>query len=148
MASDDRWGAAVNAAIDAAVSDVLTHVHVMELSTIGKHGLLNTRPMNGVWLPDVHQVILTTPVAYPAKAFNVRRDSRVAVFCSDLTGSGLEGRPTVLIQGTGTALDVVTARRTRPSSGEPRSGSHIHPRNGSWTLGTRSGWSGSSGDWS
>jgi hypothetical protein len=42
---------------------------------------------------------LTTPVAFPQKAFNVRRDHRVALLYSDPTGSGLTDPPTVLIQG-------------------------------------------------
>ncbi|WP_216215615.1 pyridoxamine 5'-phosphate oxidase family protein [Amycolatopsis aidingensis] len=93
--------------IDAEVSAVLAEVKVLELSTITRDGGLNTRPMSSVWFPQARQIVLTTPVAYPQKAWNVRRDSRVSLLYSDFTGSGLAGGPAVLVQGTATVPEGV-----------------------------------------
>ncbi|GAB3477013.1 pyridoxamine 5'-phosphate oxidase family protein [Amycolatopsis cihanbeyliensis] len=93
--------------IDAEISAVLAEVKVLELSTITRDGGLNTRPMSSVWFPETRQIVLTTPVAYPQKAMNVRRDGRVALLYSDFAGSGLAGAPAVLVQGTATVPEGV-----------------------------------------
>lgn len=63
--------------------------------------------MSGAWVPELGQVIITTTLATPQKAYDIRRDGRVALLYSDFTGSGLGERGAVLVQGTATAPDVV-----------------------------------------
>jgi Pyridoxamine 5'-phosphate oxidase len=89
--------------IDGQVSEVLERTMVVEFATITPKGALSTRPVGAVWLPERNQIVLTTPVAYPQKVFNIRRDSRVALLYSDPTGSGLTDPPAVLVQGHATA---------------------------------------------
>ena len=93
--------------IDGQVSEVLERTMVVEFATITPKGALSTRPLGAVWLPERDQIVLTTPIAYPQKAFNVRHDSRVALLYSDPTGSGLTDPPAVLIQGRATAPHTV-----------------------------------------
>jgi general stress protein 26 len=93
--------------LDVNVLEVLAKTRVLELTTLTKTGGLNTRPMSGMWLPDRGQIVLTTPVAYPHKVLNIRRDGRVALLYSDFTGSGLSEVPAVLVQGMATAPEIV-----------------------------------------
>lgn len=87
---------------------MFAHARVVELATLAKDGTPSLHPMGAVWLPDRGQLMLTTPVAFPHKAFNIRRDGRVALLYSDPTASGLpDGSPAILVQGTATAPDVV-----------------------------------------
>jgi len=51
---------------------------------------------------DPFRIRLTTSIALPRKALNVRRDPRVALLFSDPTGSGRTDLPQVLVQGTAT----------------------------------------------
>ncbi|ONI79226.1 hypothetical protein ALI144C_25680 [Actinosynnema sp. ALI-1.44] len=85
--------------IDSRVSEVLSKVRVVELATIGKDGSPQVRPMSAIWVPGKDHIVLTTPLAFPQKVFNIRRDGRVSLFYSDLTGSGLDGGTAVLVQG-------------------------------------------------
>jgi hypothetical protein len=41
--------------------------------------------------------VITTSIGLPHKAYNVRRNPRVALLYSDPTGSGLDSRPEVLV---------------------------------------------------
>jgi hypothetical protein len=50
---------------------------------------------------------LTTSLGFPQKAFNVRRDGRVALLFSDPTGSGLDTPDQVLVTGTATCPDEI-----------------------------------------
>ena len=56
--------------------------------------------------------MLTTPISLPQKAFNIRRDPRVSLLFSDLTASGLQSPPAVLVQGEAEAPDEI---RTSPN---------------------------------
>ncbi|MCE7012000.1 pyridoxamine 5'-phosphate oxidase family protein [Kibdelosporangium philippinense] len=89
--------------IDSRVSEVLSSSRVAELTTIGKDGYPQTRPMAAIWVPDKQHVVLTTPPAFPQKVFNIRRDGRVALLYSDMTGTGLDSNTAVLVQGTASA---------------------------------------------
>jgi hypothetical protein len=51
--------------------------------------------------------VITTSVGLPQKAYNVRRNPKVALLFSDPTGSGLSGQPQVLVQGVATCPDTV-----------------------------------------
>ena len=51
--------------------------------------------------------LVTTSIALPQKAYNIRRDGRVAMLFSEPTASGLMGAPEVLVQGTATCPDEI-----------------------------------------
>lgn len=89
--------------VDSRVSEVLSSVRVVELATIGKDGRPQAYPMSAIWVPDKQHIVLTTPPAFPQKVFNIRRDGRVALLYSDMSGSGLDGTTAVLVQGTANA---------------------------------------------
>ncbi|MER7013289.1 pyridoxamine 5'-phosphate oxidase family protein [Saccharopolyspora sp. NPDC000359] len=93
--------------IDSDVLEVLSEVRVAELGTIARDGGPNVRPMAATWIADIGQIALTTTLAFPQKALNIRREGRVSVLYSDFTGSGLPREDAVLVQGTATAPDVV-----------------------------------------
>lgn len=86
---------------------VLSRVLVCELTTLARGGAPRTWPALPLLLPERDQVLLTTTIGFPVKAANIRREPRVALLYSDLTGSGLTGAPTVLVQGLATVSDDV-----------------------------------------
>ncbi|WP_433384279.1 pyridoxamine 5'-phosphate oxidase family protein [Actinoplanes sp. CA-142083] len=77
-----------------------------ELATIGKDGTAMAWPTSGLTRPD-GTFLLTTSIAYPQKAYNIRRDSRVALLFSDPTASGLDRPEQILVQGKATCSDEV-----------------------------------------
>lgn len=78
-----------------------------ELSTLAKDGTPVTWPVSARLHPD-GTFTLTTSLGFPQKAFNIRRDGRVALLFSDPTGSGLDAPPQVLVHGTATCPDEIT----------------------------------------
>ncbi|MBM2614112.1 pyridoxamine 5'-phosphate oxidase family protein [Actinoplanes sp. LDG1-06] len=98
-----------------------------ELLTVSRDGTPIAWPTIGIRRPD-GTFLISTSIGLPQKAFNVRRDGRVAVLFSDPTASGLDAPEQVLMQGTATCPDeLVTTpgpwadlwlriRRLQPSS--------------------------------
>jgi hypothetical protein len=82
---------------------------VCELATVNRDGTPATRPVCALWEAGRNRFVLATPVAFPQKAFNVRRDPRAALLFSDFSGCSLgAGAAAVLVQGTASAPDEVT----------------------------------------
>jgi hypothetical protein len=80
-----------------------------ELVTVTSSGTPIAWPTVFEYRPDDGTFVITTSIALPQKALNVRRDPRVALLLSDPTGSGLTTPPQVLVQGTATCpADIVT----------------------------------------
>lgn len=97
------------ASLPQSVRDVFGAFRVCEMSTLAKDGTPVTWPV-ATLLGDDGRFLLTTSIAMPYKAFNVRRNPRVSLLFSDPTASGLTNPPTVLVQGDATAPDrIVTA---------------------------------------
>lgn len=82
-----------------------------ELATMTKSGLPITWPAVAWHDRDNGQLVLTTSIGVPRKAFNIRRDPRVALLFSDPTGSGRDDLPQILVQGTARCPDEI---RTSP----------------------------------
>ena len=80
-------------------------------------------PTATLYRPD-GTFLITTSIALPQKAYNIRRDGRVAMLFSEPTASGLVGAPQVLVQGTATCPDeiVTDVLRTRSTGGGCTSG--------------------------
>ena len=72
-----------------------------EFATLGRDGTPIAWPTSGIRTPD-GGFLLTTSLGYPQKAFNVRRDARVALLFSDPTASGLTGPRQILVRGVAT----------------------------------------------
>lgn len=71
-----------------------------ELATLTRSGLPMAWPTAPLVDERTGTITVTTSIALPQKAFNVRRDPRVAVLFSDPTGSGRRDLPQVLVRGT------------------------------------------------
>jgi hypothetical protein len=77
-----------------------------EFVTLGRDGMPMAWPTAGIVCGD-GTFLLTTSLGYPQKAFNVRRDARVALLFSDPTASGLEQAEQILVRGEAVCPDEV-----------------------------------------
>lgn len=99
----------------AAPSDLRTLVddyRTCELATLTRRGLPMAWPTAPLVEAGTGRITITTSIALPQKAYNVRRDPRVAVLFSDPTGSGRRDLPQVLVRGTAVCPDEI---RTSPT---------------------------------
>jgi hypothetical protein len=78
---------------------VLDQFRTCELTTIGKDGTPTTWPAFPFYRPAQGVFLFSTSVGLPQKAYNIRRNPKVALLFSDPTASGLVAPPTVLVQG-------------------------------------------------
>ena len=85
--------------VPAEVGAVVSEFRSCELSTLARDGTPVTWPTMPFFEPDQRRFLITTSVGLAQKAFNIRRDPRVAMLFSTATGSGLTRPPHVLIQG-------------------------------------------------
>lgn len=87
------------------VEAVFRAFHTCELSTLAKDGTPIVWPTTALYLPERGQFLITTSIAFPQKAFNIRRNPHVSLLFSNPTGSGLDQPPAVLVQGDATVTD-------------------------------------------
>lgn len=96
--------------LPAEVEAVWREFRVCEFSTLARDGTAITWPTAARYLPDQTRFLITTSIGLPQKAFNIRRNPKVALLFSDPTGSGLASPPAVLVQGEAAAPDhIVTS---------------------------------------
>jgi len=88
------------AALPDAVCEVFDRFVTTEYTTIDGHGQPITWPVTPYHHRDEGCIDVTTGLGYPKKAYDARANPKVALLFSDPTGSGLEGPPMVLVQGT------------------------------------------------
>ena len=91
------------------VAAVLREFRACEFTTLSKDGTPTTWPTSAWYEPGAMRFLITTSIGLPQKAFNVRRNPRVALLFSDPTGSGLTSPPAVLVQGEAIAPDKVVS---------------------------------------
>ena len=84
--------------IDPDLAGVLDAYLTCEFATLGPDGTPLTWPTAVLPRPD-GTLLVTTSIAFPQKALNVRRDGRVALLFSEPTGSGLTNPPQVFVSG-------------------------------------------------
>lgn len=77
-----------------------------EFATLAKDGTPIMWP-TAAWPTGDGDIVVTTSLGFPQKAFNVRRDGRVALLFSDPTGSGLDAPDQVNVSGTATCPDEI-----------------------------------------
>ena len=65
------------------------------------------------WQRPDGSFVVTTSIALPQKAFNVRRTPEVAMLFSDATASGLTDPPQILVQGTASCPDEIVTDVSR-----------------------------------
>jgi hypothetical protein len=99
--------ATVQLDVSEPVEAVFQEFRTCEFATLAKDGTPIVWPAVAHYLPDRGQFLITTSIGLPQKAFNIRRNSRVSLFFSNPTGSGLDLPPAVLVQGDATVSDDV-----------------------------------------
>jgi hypothetical protein len=97
-------------ALSPDVARVVDAYRTCEFATVTRSGTAIAWPAIPLHDPDAGTFTLTTTVALPTKALNIRREPRVSLLFSDPTGSGLTSPPQVLVQGRATCPDVVVTR--------------------------------------
>lgn len=93
---------------DPQVLEVVDRYRTCEFATLTRSGVPIAWPTAAL-LRDDGTFLITTSIALPQKAYNIRRDDRVAMLFSEPTGSGLVGAPQVVVQGrAGCPDEIVT----------------------------------------
>jgi hypothetical protein len=90
----------VTASLPAEVQDVFARFVTTEYTTVDGRGQPIAWPVTPYYRPGGATIDVTTGLGYPKKASDARANPKVALLFSDPTGSGLDGAPTVLVQGT------------------------------------------------
>jgi len=94
--------------VPPTVGAVVREFRSCEFSTLARDGTPVTWPTMPFFDPAQRRFLITCSIGLAQKAFNVRRDGRVAMLFSNPTGSGLVSPPLVLIQGDADAPDDLT----------------------------------------
>jgi len=89
------------------VSAVMRSFFTAEITTVNRAGQPITWPAATYFDEEGGIVVCAVSIAFPVKAYNARRNPKVSLLYSDSTGSGLEGAPTVLVQGTAEVAEVL-----------------------------------------
>jgi hypothetical protein len=90
----------MTASLPAEVQEVFDRFITTEYATIDGRGQAITWPVTPYYSPGAPSIDVTTGLGYPKKARDAERNPKVALLFSDPTGSGVEGAPQVLVQGT------------------------------------------------
>ena len=86
--------------LPADIREVFDRFITTEYVTIDDRGQPIAWPVTPYHHPESGCVDITTGLGYPKKARDAEREPRVALLFSDPTGSGIDGAPMVLVQGT------------------------------------------------
>jgi hypothetical protein len=104
----------VTASLPHEVQAVFDQFITTELTTIDPFGQPVTWPVTPYYTPGAPCIDVTTGLGYPQKANDARSNPLVGLLFSDPTGSGLEGPPMVLVQGSAHVDDLdLDANRER-----------------------------------
>ncbi len=111
---------AVTASLPDEVQQVFDRFITTEFTTVNRRGQPICWPVTPYYRPGDPCIDVCTALGYPKKALDARENPKVALLFSDPTGSGLEGAPQVLVQGTADVdhsdLEANRDRYTRESS--------------------------------
>lgn len=84
--------------LPAEVEAVLNNFYTCEYTTVNKSGQPITWPSVPFYYRSAGTISIAVSIAFPVKAYNVRRHPQVSLLFSDPTGSGLDNPPAVLVQ--------------------------------------------------
>ncbi len=90
----------MTASLPTEVQAVFDRFLTTELTTLDGHGQPITWPVTPYYTRGATCIDVTTGLGYPKKAHDARHNPRVSLLFSDPTGSGLDGPPMVLVQGS------------------------------------------------
>jgi hypothetical protein len=88
------------------VEAVFREFRTCEFTTVNRQRQPLTWPIEPFYRHSDGRLIVTSSIAFPVKAHNARRHSKVALLFSDPTGSGLEDPPAVLVHGDATVEEL------------------------------------------
>ncbi len=97
----------VPAPLPAELQHVVDAYRTCEFVTVTRSGVPIAWPTAALYRPESGTFLITTSIALPRKAVNVRRDPRVGLLFSEPTGSGLAGAPQVHVTGIADCPDQV-----------------------------------------
>lgn len=87
------------------VSEVFERFFATEYAYFTPKGEPLCWPVSPYWYPERGVLAVATGIAYPNKADYPKQNPKVGLLFSDPVTSGLEGTPTILVQGNATVLD-------------------------------------------
>jgi hypothetical protein len=90
----------VTASLPDEVQQVFDRFITTEFTTVSRRGQPICWPVTPYYRPGDPCIDVCTALGYPKKALDARSNPKVALLFSDPTGSGIEGAPQVLVQGT------------------------------------------------
>src|SRR5215207_4597315 len=90
----------MTATLPPDVQQVFDRFVTTEFTTVDRQGRPITWPLTPYYRPGDPCIDVTTGLGYPKKAKDARANPRVALLFSDPTGSGIDGAPQALVQGT------------------------------------------------
>jgi hypothetical protein len=90
----------MTATLPPEVQQVFDRFVTTEFTTVDRRGQPITWPLTPYYRPGEPCIDVCTGLGYPKKADDARANPKVALLFSDPTGSGIEGCPQVLVQGT------------------------------------------------
>ena len=90
---------------------ILKNYRTCEFTTLSAKGAPVTWPLCARLLDD-GRFLLTTSIAMPQKAFNIRRNPKVSLLFSEPRGSGTDKSGAVLVQGDAVCEDRIVADMT------------------------------------
>jgi Pyridoxamine 5'-phosphate oxidase len=109
----------VTASLPEEVQQVFERFITTEYTTVDRSGQPICWPVTPYYSPGDQCIDVTTALGYPKKALDAKANPKVALLFSDPTGSGIEGAPQVLVQGTADVdhrdLEANRVRYTRES---------------------------------
>jgi len=88
---------------------VFHNFRTVEFTTLAKDGTPITWPVTALYDEPSGTFVTATSIGLPNKAFNIRRNPRVALLFSEPKASGLSGAPAVLVQGLAQAAEDLTS---------------------------------------
>jgi hypothetical protein len=100
-------GGVADSCFSDEVADVVERYLTCELTTVAKSGSPITWPTVAYLNRASGTFTITTSIGLPVKAFNIRRNPKVTMLFSDVTGSGSASLPQVHVQGIARCPDVV-----------------------------------------
>jgi hypothetical protein len=104
----------VTGSLPDTVQDVFAGYITTEYTTVDRRGRPITWPVTPYYSRGADCIDVTTGLGYPKKADDARANCKVGLLFSDPTGSGIEGAPMVLVQGTAIVDDAdLDANRER-----------------------------------
>jgi hypothetical protein len=89
------------------IEAVFREFRTCEFSTLARDGTPVTWPTCARYQTEQARFLITTSIGMAQKAFNIRRNPRVALLYSNPTGSSLVSPPSVLVQGDALAPDEI-----------------------------------------